>query len=693
MDLIGLRVCGVGLVCGARVCGLWFGVLLATSAFGDAAPVLDIPHFGPFGIDLSAQDKAVRPGDDFYRYVDGHWLATEKIPADRTTWGSFAVLREQADSDVKSIIEGAAGAQAPAGTNEQKIGDFYSAFLDTRKIDELGIAPAKAGLDAIAGLKTHDQVAALIAEPGMPLDGPIGYGISLDEKNPDHYIVNIGQSGLSLPDREYYLKPDPQFVEIRAKFAAHVEKMLNLAGHKDAKAEAARILALETEIAKLHWDIAQRRERDRTYNLKTVASLEKDAPAYPWGAALKSSGLSGVNEVVVAEWSAVPPLAKLFKDTPVSTWKSYLTYQYLTGEAAVLPKAFDSENFAFYGNVLNGQPEQRERWKRAVQATNSALGEAVGKLYVDKKFPPASKAAMEALVENLRKGYAQHIADVPWMTAETKKVALEKLAAFRPKIGYPTKWRDYSKLEVKSGDAFGNHRRAQVFEWNRQLNRLGKPTDRDEWGMTPQTINAYYNSVFNEVVFPAAILQPPFFDPKADPAVNYGAIGAVIGHEMGHGFDDQGSKSDAKGVLRTWWKPEDVNAFKQRTDALAEQYSTFEPLKGLHVNGRLTLGENIGDLGGVTIAHDAYLISLDGAPAPAIDGYTADQRFFFGWAQVWRTLDRDQALRNQVMADPHSPGEYRVNGVVRNVDAWYLAFGVKPGDKLYLPPNQRVHIW
>ena len=687
MDHIGLRAPA------ARVCILWLGVGLATTTFGAADTMSVAPRFGVFGIDFTAQDQAVRPGDDFYRYVDGHWLATEKIPADRATWGSFAELREQADSDVKSIIEAAVGAQAPAGTDEQRIGDFYNAFLDTRKIDQLGLAPARAGLDAIAGLKTHEQVAALIAEPGMPLDGPIGYGISLDQKNPDRYIVNIGQSGLSLPDREYYLKSDPQIVDIRTQFVAHVEKMLILAGHRNANTEATRILALETEIAKLHWEVAKRRERDLTYNLMTVASLETDAPAYPWGSVFKSLGLTGLKEVVVAEWSAVPSLAKLFKNTPVSTLKIYLTYQYLTGEAGVLPKAFDEENFDFYGRILNGQPEQRERWKRAVQATNSALGEALGRIYVGKKFPPASKAAMETLVENLRKGYAQHIADVPWMTAETKQVALEKLAAFHPKIGYPNKWRDYSTLEIKSGDAFGNHERALVFEWNRELNRLGKATDRDEWGMTPQTINAYYNSVFNEVVFPAAILQPPFFDPNADPAVNYGAIGAVIGHEMGHGFDDQGSKSDAKGILRTWWKPEDVEAFKRRTEALAGQYAQFEPLKGLHINGHLTLGENIGDLGGVTIAHDAYFISLDGARAPVIDGYTADQRFFMGWAQVWRTLDRDQALRNQVMTDPHSPGEYRVNGVVRNVDAWYVAFGIKPGDKLYLSPDQRVHIW
>jgi putative endopeptidase len=688
MNGLGVRaaVARIGILSLATLAG---SVLAAAPAPGGAAT----PQLGSFGIDLGAMDKTVKPGDDFYRYVNGHWLATAKIPADQSTWGAFDILQVQAEVDVKAIIEAAAAAHAAPGTTEQKIGDFYGAFLDSVKINRLGLTPARGGLDAIATLKTHEQVAALIADPRFPLDGPIAYGITLDQKNPDRYIVSIGQSGLSLPDKEYYLKTDQQFADIRAKFLIHVEKMLVLAGHTDAKREAQQILELETKIAKLHWDVAKRRDRDLTYNLMSVASLKKDASAYPWDAAFQSSGVPGLKEVVVAEWSAVPALGKLFTDTPVATWKSYLSYQFLTSEASLLPKAFDAENFAFYGRILEGQPQQRERWKRAVQATNHALGEAVGKLYVEKKFPPASKQAMETLVENLRKGYAQHIANVSWMTAETKKVALEKLAAFRPKIGYPNKWRDYSKLEVKAGDAFGNQQRAQVFGWQRQVDRLNKPTDRDEWGMTPQTINAYYNPVFNEVVFPAAILQPPFFDPNAAAAVNYGAIGGIIGHEMGHGFDDQGAKSDAKGVLRTWWKSEDVEAFKNRTEALADQYSAFEPLPGLHVNGHLTLGENIGDLGGVSIARDAYVISLNGAPAPSAGGFSAEQLFFMGWAQAWRELNRDEALRNQVMTDPHSPGENRVNGVVRNIDAWYAAFQVQPADKLFLAPDKRVRIW
>jgi putative endopeptidase len=653
----------------------------------------DGPQIGPFGIDLTAMDTSIKPGDDFYRYVNGTWLKNAKIPADRASWGTFAQLAEKSQKEVQDLIESAAKAQPPKGSIDQKIGDFYATFLDTDAIERQGLAPAKRSLDAIAALKTHAEVAALIAMPGLPLDGPISWRITLDDKNPDRYIVGVGQSGLSLPDREYYLKTDPEFVQIRAKFAAHVAKMLDLAGHKDAEREAAEILALETEIAKRSWELEKRRDRDATYNLRTVAALEAEVPDYPWAAGFKASNLDGIHEVVVAENSAMAPLAALFKATPVATWRTYLTYQFLTNEASVLPAAFDRENFDFYGRILNGQPQQRERWKRAVRATNTALGEAIGQLYVAKYFPPEAKAAADALVENLRRAYANHLASVPWMTADTKKVALEKLAAFRPKIGYPNKWRDYSTLEVKRGDAFGNLERSQIFEWHREVARLNKPTDRDEWAMTPQEVNAYYNPIFNEVVFPAAILQPPFFDPKADPAVNYGAIGGVIGHEMGHGFDDQGSKSDAKGVLRTWWKSEDVEAFKKRTETLALQYDAYEPIKGLHINGHLTLGENLGDLGGMTVAHDAYLLSLGGANPAVLDGFTGDQRFFLGWAQAFRSLDREEALRNQILTDVHSPTEFRVNGVVRNVDAWYQAFDVTTADKLYLSPSQRVHLW
>lgn len=676
------------------------------------------PEFGAFGLDLTTTDQSIKPGDDFYRYAEGRWLATAKIPEDRARWGAFDELAAKSEKDVREILDQAAkiSGTAPSGApenaedeRERQIGGYYEAFLDTGMIESLGLKPAQAGLRAIAASKTHSDIAALIARPGWLLDGPITYSISLDQKNPDRYVIGVGQSGLSLPDRDYYLKPDPEFAKIREQFAAHVGRMLRLAGHPEEQSsnEGKEILALETEIAKLHWEVAKRRERELTYNLMSVVSLERDAPAYPWAAAFKSGGVSdlwqshagapsgapGAQEVVVAEWSAVPELAKLFRSTPVSTWRTYLTYQYLTRFASVLPKALDAETFDFYRRILRGQPQQRARWKRAVSSVNAELGEAVGALYVSRHFSPESKTAMQALVENLRKAYAEHIANEPWMTPETRKVALEKLQAFRPKIGYPDQWRDYSRLAVKPGDAFGNLERAEAFEWNRQLVRLDKPTDRDEWEITPQEVNAYYNPTFNEVVFPAAILQPPFFDSKADPSVNYGAIGGVIGHEMGHGFDDQGAKSDARGVLRTWWKEDDVEAFKKRTDALANQYAKFEPLPGLHVNGRLTLGENIGDLGGLSVARDAYALSLKGAAPPVLHGLTADQRFFLSWAQIWRTLERPEALRSQVLSDPHSPDQYRVNGVVRNVDGWYAAFGVKPGDALYVAPEQRVRIW
>jgi putative endopeptidase len=532
-----------------------------------------------------------------------------------------------------------------------------------------------------------------MGRPDLPSNGPIAASVSLDPKNPDAYVIEITHAGLGLPDREFYLKKDKQFEEIRAKYATHITKLLTLAGDKNAAANAKTIVALETKIAEQHWPIAERREREKTYNPRTLAEIQKEAGAFPWKTFLDTEGYGAESKFIVSEVTAMPKLAQLFAATPVSAWKAYLRYHFLRGAADVLPKAFDDEVFDFAGRTLNGQPEQRERWKRGVAAVNGALGDAVGELYVAKHFQPRAKVAMDELVGNLRKAYGARIQEATWLTPETKKAALEKLATFRPKVGYPSKWKNYSTLDVASGDAFGNARRAAVWEHDYDRARLGKPTDRDEWFMSPQTVNAYYNAEFNEIVFPAAILQPPFFDPDADAAVNYGAIGGVIGHEMGHGFDDQGAKSDAKGVLRNWWTDADVAAFKKRTDALADQYAAFEPLPGIKVNGRLTLGENIGDVGGLTVAHRAYELALGGKPAPAVDQYTGEQRFFLGWAQVWRELIREQALRNQVLTNPHSPARYRVNGVVRNIDAWYTAFGVKEGDALWLAPEKRVSVW
>jgi putative endopeptidase len=521
---------------------------------------------------------------------------------------------------------------------------------------------------------------------------PIGSGIAIDQKNPDRYVLIVTHAGLGLPNRTYYLG-DTAKPEQLAQYQAHIARLLTLAEVPDAAAKAEKIVAFETAIANLHWLPAQRRDRDKTYNPMTRAELKALAPTYEWDTSFDALGLPAVERVVVRELDAIKPLGELWAATPLDTLKAYATYHAIRGDASVLPKAFDDEVFDFFGRTLNGQPEQRAREKRGVDAVGGALGEAVGQLYVARHFPPESKAKMVALVENLRAAYGKRIRALTWMSEETKTVALEKLAAFRPKIGYPDKWRDYSALEIKPGDAYGNAARAAVFDHARDVARFYGPTDRDEWGMTPQTVNAYYSSVFNEIAFPAAILQPPFFDPNADPAVNYGAIGGVIGHEMGHGFDDQGSKSDAKGVLRTWWNEGDVTRFKALVDKLDAQYSAFEALPGLKVDGRFTLGENIGDNGGLQVAYEAYRLSLGGQEADVRDGFTGDQRFFLGWAQVWRTLIRDEALTNQVKSDPHSPGYFRTIGPVRNMDAWYAAFDVQPGERYYLPPEERVHIW
>ena len=673
----------------------WLPMALASCLLTVSAQA-ESPEIGAWGFDTAGKDAAVRPGDDFFRYSGGGWMQREVLPSDRTRWGTFDKLAERASLDTRKIIEDLAANPAAAGTPQRKIGDYYRAYMDTAAIEARGLAPVQPVLDEIRQLASHEDVARVMYRPDVSVTAPIVGRVSIDQKNPDRHVVTVTHAGLGLPEREFYLRDDAQFREIRDQYRTHLARLLELGGvarGAEAAAAAGRILALETEIAKLHWPVAKRRERELTYNPRSRAQLLEMTQGFPLTAALGSAGFGEVQEFVAREADAMAPLAALFGRTPVATWREYMAYHYLRSNATVLPQALDDEVFAFYGKQLNGQPEQRPRWKRGVDAVDDALGEAVGQVYVERHFSPESKAQMSALVENLRKAYAQRIRALPWMTDETKKVALEKLAAFRPKIGYPDRWRDYSALEVSASDAFGNAQRAELFEWQRSIAKLDKPTDRDEWGMTPQTVNAYYSPVFNEIVFPAAILQPPFFDPAADPAVNYGAIGGVIGHEMGHGFDDQGSKSDARGVLRTWWNERDETAFKQLGDRLAEQYSQFEPLPGLRLNGRLSLGENIGDLGGLSVAFEAYRLSLEGRRASVIDGMTGDQRFFHGWAQVWRTLFREQRLRNQIMTGPHSPAEFRVNGVVRNLDAWYEAFDVKPGDKLYLPPEQRVRIW
>ena len=656
------------------------------------------PIIGTWGFDLSAMDRSVKPGDDFFRYAGGTWMKNTEIPADRSRWGSFNILAAKSEVDVKNIVDSISSRSNPTGSIEQKVADYYASYLDTAKIDQLGLKPFEADLSRIAEAKTHEDLVALAGTPGMPSNLPVAWGPGLDEKNPDRYSINIGQAGLGMPDRDYYLKPDQKFAETRAQYVAYIEKMLMLANVAGAGASAKAIMAIETKIAELQWPIEKQRDRDANYNAMNKAQLKAFAPEFPWDAGMSAGNLGAQDHFIVGQPDAVKALARFFRDTPADAWKSYLTFHYLNQSADILPTAFDDASFAFNGTVLSGQPKKRDRWKRGTialsgQAFLAPMGEAVGQIYVKRHFSPQAKAEMQKLVGNLLAAYRERIANLEWMSPETRKVAMRKAQNVRVKIGYPDRWRDYSNLEIRAGDAFGNRRRSNVWDWNHQVSRINQRTDKDEWGMAPQTVNAYYNPTWNEIVFPAAILQAPFFDLNADPAVNYGGIGGVIGHEMGHGYDDQGAKSDENGILRSWWQKQDEERFGQKVKMLAAQYSQYEPLPGLHVNGDFTSGENIGDLGGLSVARHAYHLAMKGKQIPVLDGFSGDQRVFLGWAQVWRSIIRPEALRAQVTSDVHSPAEYRCNGVVRNIDDWYDAFGVKPGEKLYLKPEDRVRIW
>ena len=651
------------------------------------------PVILPWGFDVGGMDRSAKPGDDFDRYSNGAWKQATPIPPDRSAWGPFAMLRAKAESDVKAIVDDIAGRPQPASSIERKIADTYTAYLDTKAIEAAALAPVATDLAKIAAARSHEDVARLMGHAELGVGGPLSLTPWPDATNPDRYAINIVQSGLSLPDRDFYLKGDTRSVEVRTKFRSYVAGMLALDHYPDPERAADAVVALETGIAQAHWTREKRGDRDLTYHPKSRAGLKAFAPDYPWDATLGALGISRQDFYVLKEDSAIRDLAKLFRITPVTTWRAYMTFRYLNGVADVLPAAFDDLAFDFNGRTLSGQPQKRERWKRATAALNIALGEAVGQIYVRRHFTPEAKARITALVENLRAAFRVRIERLDWMSADTRLAALAKLAAIRVKVGYPDSWRDYTTLEVRAGDPVGNRKRALLWDWKRRIARLGQPTDRDEWGMTPQNVNAYSNSFFNEIVFPAAILQPPYFDPAADPAVNYGGIGGVIGHEMGHAFDDQGAKTDAKGAQRDWWGKADSARFRALASRLAEQYSHYEPIPGSHLNGAMTLSENIGDLGGLNIALEAYHIALHGQPAPILDGTTGDQRFFLSWAQTYRENIRDEALRADLASDPHSPSVFRVNGVVRNIDAWYDAFGVKPGDRLYLAPSDRIHIW
>jgi predicted metalloendopeptidase len=646
------------------------------------------------GFDTANFDKSVRPQDDFFRYVNGGWLKRTEIPADASAWGAFNELRERSREALHTILEGAAKSNAAAGTEERKVGDLYASFMDTARIEQLGVSPLQGELKTIAAIRsTADLPAAFAHFARLSVPAPLNVGVGQDPKRSDVNIVLINQSGLGMPDRDYYLRAEPKMQETRKAYTDYITRLLSLAGQPDPAGSASRILALETAIATRQWDRARNRDRNATYNKMTAAELAALTPSYSWPVYLKEAGLAQATDVVVRQPDYMRALDSIVARNPISTWREYLAFKLIDNYANQLPAAYERARFEFRGKTLSGQQEMASRWKRAVDGVETILGEPAGKLYVARNFKPEAKARMDALVKNILAAYRVGIDSLEWMSPETKAQAKDKLAHFTVKIGYPDKPRDYSKLEIKRNDLLGNAMRSAAFQYNDVIGRLGKPVDRTRWGMTPQTVNAYYNASNNEIVFPAAILQPPFFDVNADDAVNYGAIGAVIGHEIGHGFDDQGRKSDGSGNLRDWWTATDAQAFEARTTKLGAQYGAINPIDDLHINPKLTMGENIGDLSGLAQAYRAYRISLGGKEAPVIDGFTGDRRFFIGYAQIWRTKFRDEALRQRLLTDPHSPGMYRAFVPIVNNDAFVRAFSVKEGDKMYIPPSERVRIW
>ncbi len=664
----------------------------AIAATADAPPSVAAPtRAGSWGFDLAGRDPSVGPGADFFHYANGSYLKSLRIPADRTSYGVSAVLNELSENRVRALLVEAS--ETPSATGDAaRVGAAYKAFMDEGRIEALDARPLATDLAAIRAADTREKLAALMGRAEQGYFGSF-FGLSEgpDAKVPTTYAIYAGQGGLGLPDRDYYLKPS--FAPQKAKYQAYVAQMLAMAGWPDAEARAADVVALETRIAEASWTRVEQRDPVKSYNPMSKAELETLAPGFPWGPFFEQARLGDLNTVVVGEKSAFPKIAAIFADTPVATLQAWQAFAVTDAAAPYLSHRFADAHFAFRNKTLSGQLEQKPRWKRAVQAVDQGMGEAVGRVYVAKYFTPEAKAKMESLVGDLKVALAARIQRLDWMSPATKAKALEKLSMLTVKVGYPVKWRDYSALTVSPDDLYGNVERAQAFEWRRELNRLHDPVDRTEWDMTPQTVNAYYNPLQNEIVFPAAILQPPFFDPAADMAVNFGGIGGVIGHEMTHGFDDEGRQFDGHGVLTDWWTPEDAAKFAVQTKRLGGQYDAFEPLPGAHVNGGLTMGENIADLGGLLTALDAYHLSLKGRPAPVIDGLSGDQRVFLGWAQVWRSTIKEDEERKRLVSDPHSPPIDRVNGVVHNIDAWYSAFNVKPGDALYVAPDQRVRIW
>jgi putative endopeptidase len=659
-----------------------------------AAATKAAPKFGSWGVDTAGMDRTMKPGDNFYDYVNGKWVKETEIPADQSSWGGFTELNELSTLRTREVLEAAAKSNAAPGTNARKIGDYYTSFMDEGAIEAKGISPLKPYLAKIDAIKSHKDLARAFGEANrMGIGNPVSGGVGVDVKKNDQHAVSIGQAGLGLPNRDYYLDDkNAKFLEVRAKYQKYVGNMLRLAGMSEPEARAQRIYDLEKKLAEVHWPLTELRQADKTYNEMSRAELEKNIPGFDWSAYFAALGLNDTQRIIVRTPSSLVASTKLVQAEPLQTWKDYLAFRTISSAAPLLPKAFVDENFA-YAQALSGTPQLPARWKRGVGIVGNSMVEAVGELYVARYYPPEAKAKMDVLVGNLIKAMDKRLDGLAWMQPETRAKARTKLASFSPIIGYPSKWRDYSALRIVPGDALGNVFRSREFEFNRNLKKLGQPVDRDEWPAIfgPQTVNAWASFALNRITFPAAILQPPFFDLNADDAVNYGAIGAVIGHEISHHFDDQGRKYDPKGNLIDWWTPSDVANFKAGADKVVKQYAEYELFPGRKVNGELTLGENIADLAGLTIAYDAYKESLGGKPAPVIDGFTGEQRFFLGFGQAWRSKQRDEYAQQLLTIDFHAPDRVRPN-VVRNFDPWYAAFNVKDG-KLYLPPEERIRIW
>jgi putative endopeptidase len=664
--------------------------ILFAAAGGAAAQPSGKPAYGAWGVDYASMDRSVKPGDDFFAYAEGTWVKTAPIAPDKTGAGYNYDLPDQAELDVRAIAEDAE--RHPATPQARQIGNLYGAWMDERGIEARGLRPLRPYLDRIAAVSTRDQLVLLMAEPGYA--SPVDIDIGADEKDPTRYTVGAGQARLGLPTRDYYLLAGAKYDSIRAAYRAYIARIFALAGVQDGAARADRILALETRLSQDQWTPERRRDPVATYNPMDRTQLNALAPQFDWTPVLAHIGLGAMPTVVVSEPSAVAAAGRRLDDTPLSTWKDYLAFRFISDHAQFLPAAFDQAHFDFYSHTLRDVETQSARWKRGVRLLDADLGEAVGQAYVAKRWSGETERQVDEVIADLRAAYREKILHAAWMDDVTRKAALEKLATFDPRVGHPVKYIDYASLVVTPDDPLANAVNSDDFQWRLKLSRLGHPVDRTLWDMTPQTVNAYYDPTMNQVTFPAAQLQPPFFDAAADPAVNYGETGATVGHEMGHGFDDEGRQFDAQGRLRDWWTPASAQRYTAHAQNLVKQFDSYEPIPGVHIKGQLTLGENLADLGGLEVAYAAYrlYVTRHGEP-PVIDGYTGDQRFFIAYAQSWQGKQREGAVRAQLLSNPHSPDAYRVNGIVRNVDPWYAAFHVKPDDKLYLPPDQRVHVW